>query len=158
MPPEFPLERFRDRLVMPLEGQEALADRSQGWKVVGGQNLPLQDGKVDLDLIEPTGMDGTVNRDDAGIFLHKAFHASAAAMRGSVVHDPEHAPWPAELPVGSTNVPTYHTRQMTPAQAARQLDFVFASTDIAGRIHARALNEPTDWGPSDHCRVWIELR
>ena len=37
-------------------------------------------------------MDGTVNRDDAGIFFHQAFDADSAAMRGSVVHDPEHAP------------------------------------------------------------------
>lgn len=67
-------------------------------------------------------------------------------------------PWPAELPAESNNVPTYHTTRMTPAQATRQLDFVFASTDLVGRIHVRALNEPSDWGPSDHCQVWIELR
>jgi endonuclease/exonuclease/phosphatase family metal-dependent hydrolase len=67
-------------------------------------------------------------------------------------------PWPAELPAESNNVPTYHTTRMTPAQATRQLDFVFASTDFVGRIDVRALNEPSDWGPSDHCQVWIELR
>jgi exonuclease III len=67
-------------------------------------------------------------------------------------------PWPSELPAQSNNVPTYHTSRMTPAQAARQLDFVFASTDLIGKIHVRALNEPSDWGPSDHCRVWIELQ
>ena len=67
-------------------------------------------------------------------------------------------PWPAELPPESNNVPTYHTTRMTPAQAKRQLDFVFASTDLVERIHVRALNEPSDWGPSDHCQVWIELR
>jgi len=67
-------------------------------------------------------------------------------------------PWPSELPKESNNVPTYHTTQMTPAQAARQLDFVFASANLVDRIHVRALNEPSDWGPSDHCRVWIELR
>jgi len=89
---EFPFERLRDRLVMPLEGKEALADRSQGRKVVGRQNFSLQDGKVDLDLVEPAGVDGTVNRDDAGIFFHQAFHAGSAAMGGPVVHDPEHAP------------------------------------------------------------------
>jgi len=92
LPREFPLERFRDRLVMPLEGEEALLDRFQGREVVGCQNFPLKDREVDLDLVEPAGVDGTMNRDDAGIFFHKAFHASGAAMRGSVVHDPEHAP------------------------------------------------------------------
>ena len=67
-------------------------------------------------------------------------------------------PWPAELPEESSNVPTFHTTRMTPAQAARQLDFVFASKDLVGRLHVRALNEPSEWGPSDHCRVWLELR
>jgi endonuclease/exonuclease/phosphatase family metal-dependent hydrolase len=67
-------------------------------------------------------------------------------------------PWPTELPKESNNVPTYHSTRQVPAQAARQLDFVFASTDLVERIHVRALNDPNDWGPSDHCRVWIELR
>ncbi len=89
---KLPYERFRDRLVMPLEGKKTLADRCQGREVVGREDLPLHDGEVDLDLIEPTGVDGTVNRDDAGIFLHEAFHAGGAAMGGAVVHDPEHAP------------------------------------------------------------------
>jgi hypothetical protein len=67
-------------------------------------------------------------------------------------------PWPSELPIESNNVPTYHTTRMTPAQAERQLDFVFASTDIAKQVKASAINEPGEWGPSDHCRVVIELQ
>jgi endonuclease/exonuclease/phosphatase family metal-dependent hydrolase len=67
-------------------------------------------------------------------------------------------PWPAELPVESANVPTYHTVRMKPAQACRQLDFVFASSELVPRLTVRALNDPDDWGPSDHCRVQIELR
>ena len=66
-------------------------------------------------------------------------------------------PWPEELPVDSANVPTYHTSHQTPATATRQLDFVFASTGLAGQLRACALNEIDDWGPSDHCRVEIEL-
>jgi hypothetical protein len=42
--------------------------------------------------------------------------------------------------------------------ATRQLDFVFASHALANRVSVRALNNNTDeWGPSDHCRVLIEL-
>ncbi len=67
------------------------------------------------------------------------------------------APWPSELPSQSGNVPTYHTNRMAPAQASRQLDFVFASTMLASRLRVHALNESDDWGPSDHCRVRIEL-
>jgi hypothetical protein len=66
-------------------------------------------------------------------------------------------PWPAELPPTSRNVPTYHTNRQSPASATRQLDFVFASHDIADRLAVRALNDPQDWGPSDHCRIRIEI-
>ena len=37
--------------------------------------------------------------------------------------------------------------------------FAFASSGLAGRVQVRALNdpEPERWGPSDHCRVEIEV-
>ena len=67
-------------------------------------------------------------------------------------------PWPDELPRGSTNVPTYYSaQQKTPAAATRQLDFVFASRGLADSVSVRALNEPAQWGPSDHCRLAIEV-
>ncbi len=68
-------------------------------------------------------------------------------------------PRPAELPEGSRDVPTYHTRLQGPMGATRQLDFVFASHALADRLSVRALNtDPDEWGPSDHCRVAIELQ
>lgn len=66
-------------------------------------------------------------------------------------------PWPDELPLTSNNVPTYHTNHQAPATATRQLDFVFASTALADRVRVTALNETDQWGPSDHCRVEIEV-
>lgn len=66
-------------------------------------------------------------------------------------------PWPAELPYESANVPTYHTSRQTPPTATRQLDYVFASTALAEGVRVRALNEAHQWGPSDHCRVEIEV-
>jgi hypothetical protein len=66
-------------------------------------------------------------------------------------------PWPEELPKDSKNVPTYRSSSQTPATASRQLDFVFASETIAERVRVRARNEVADWGPSDHCRVAIEV-
>ena len=62
-------------------------------------------------------------------------------------------PWPKELPKDSKNVPTYRTA----AGATRQLDFVFASRDIADRVRVQALNKADEWGNSDHCRVAIEV-
>ncbi len=66
-------------------------------------------------------------------------------------------PWPDELPRTSNNVPTYDTSHQTPATATRQLDFVFASSSLAEYVRERALNDPGRWGPSDHCRVEIEV-
>ncbi len=67
-------------------------------------------------------------------------------------------PWPAELPKRSKNVPTYHTAKQGPAGATRQLDFVFASRELAPRVSVRALNSVEEWGPSDHCRLEIEVQ
>lgn len=66
-------------------------------------------------------------------------------------------PRPEELPEESTCVPTYHHSRQTPNTATRQLDFVFASKFVADRVTVRALNEPAEWGPSDHCRVVIDV-
>ena len=64
-------------------------------------------------------------------------------------------PWPKELPRDSKNVPTYYTEK--PESATRQLDFVFASRWLADSIKVRALNSVEEWGPSDHCRIEIEV-
>ena len=64
-------------------------------------------------------------------------------------------PWPDELPRESLNVPTHYSD--APATATRQLDFVFASKALAHSLSVRALNEPDQWGPSDHCRLEIEV-
>ena len=66
-------------------------------------------------------------------------------------------PWPSELPRESRNVPTFYNAKQTPVSATRQLDFVFASKGLADNVTARALNKPEEWGPSDHCRLEIEV-
>jgi len=50
------------------------------------------------------------------------------------------------------NVPTYCHKD-SPARC--QLDYVFASKKSAEGVTATAQNEP--WGPSDHCRIWINV-
>lgn len=67
-------------------------------------------------------------------------------------------PWPAELPRDSKNVPTFRTRRSDPSTATRQLDFVFASESLASRVDVAALNGADEWGPSDHCRIRIEVK
>ena len=72
-------------------------------------------------------------------------------------HGRQAEPWPDWLPKDSKNVPTYHHNQQTPAEATFQNDFVFASRGMTDSVRVRALNEPEKWGPSDHCRVEIEV-
>ena len=70
-------------------------------------------------------------------------------------HGRQAEPWPDELPRDSLNVPTFYSTN--PAGATRQLDFVFASRGMAQSVRVRALNGVDEWGPSDHCRVEIEV-
>jgi hypothetical protein len=79
-------------------------------------------------------------------------YVGPAAPNGRQAH-----PWPEELPQTSLTVPTYYPRGGSAATASRQLDHVFASRSIADSIIVRALNGIEEWGPSDHCRVEIEL-
>ncbi len=50
----------------------------------------------------------------------------------------------------------------TPATAHRHLNHVFVSEQLADRVTVSALNDPDEkhpnwWGPSDHCRILIEV-
>ncbi|MBP3192961.1 hypothetical protein [Natronogracilivirga saccharolytica] len=67
-------------------------------------------------------------------------------------------PWPKELPLTSKNVPTYYNSKQNPLTATRQLDFVFASKSISDKVKVVARNDPDTWGPSDHCRLEIEVQ
>ena len=56
------------------------------------------------------------------------------------------------------NVPTFYTRQeRNAAKAVRQLDYAFASRGFHEQVRVRALNGLDEWGPSDHCRLLIEI-
>ena len=61
-------------------------------------------------------------------------------------------------PKDSKSVPTYYTvRQRSSKNANTQLDYVFASRGFHKMIRTRALNGVDEWGPSDHCRLLIEI-
>lgn len=74
----------------------------------------------------------------------------------SFPHGDRADPWPKELPRGSRNVPTFRPKN-NPRMSTRQLDFVFASPELSESLTVKALNTPQAWGPSDHCRIEIEL-
>ena len=51
----------------------------------------------------------------------------------------------------------------TPETAHRRLNHVFVSESLRDRVAVAALNDPNEdsdafWGPSDHCRISIEVR
>ena len=67
---------------------------------------------------------------------------------------------PAHAPSDTKNVPTFYsdnTKESSPADAYNQLDHVFASRGFHESIRTRALNGVDEWGPSDHCRLLIEV-
>ena len=63
------------------------------------------------------------------------------------------------LPLIGPHAATFYSplHRQTPSDAELQLDYVFASRAIAHRLTVRALDDPKDWGTSDHCRVLIEV-
>src|SRR3990167_11242275 len=88
---ELPVEGRRHALVVLLEAQQSFLDFCEAGEVIGGERLALYDGEVDLDLVEPTGVNRAVNRNEVGKGSGQAPHAGLSTMGGAVVHDPEHA-------------------------------------------------------------------
>ena len=89
---EFLLEGPCGGLPIVLKFEEAFGDSVETGKVVGGQNLALDDGEVDFDLIEPTGMDRSMDEGEARIAMAQTRDGSVATVCRAVIHDPENAP------------------------------------------------------------------
>ena len=52
---------------------------------------------------------------------------------------------------------TRRARRQGRVKSESQIDYVFASRGFHESIQCRALNEDEEWGPSDHCRILIEV-
>ncbi len=91
MSSEFPLEGLGDRFVVALEFQKSFGSGVEAGEIIGGQDLALNDGKVDLDLIEPTGMNGSMDEHQARKAALKSRHGTLTPVTRTVVHDPEDA-------------------------------------------------------------------
>ena len=72
-------------------------------------------------------------------------------------HGRQADPVPDGLPNDTKNVPTFYTSRQKPETAANQLDYVFASQGFHESVSVSALNIPAVWGPSDHCRIKIDI-
>src|ERR1700693_175353 len=89
---EAPLE-WRGDLLVALEAEQTLLQVGQRGEIVGGKNLPLNDGEVDLDLIEPTGVNWGMDENCHGPLGSETSCSLLTAMTGAVIHDPEDARW-----------------------------------------------------------------
>ena len=87
---KFPLERPPDHFEMAFELPEGMGDFVCGFEIVGRQHFSLDNGKVYLDLIEPTAVHRSMNQLQAGVALLEPLHTGRSSMRGAIVHNPEH--------------------------------------------------------------------
>jgi len=81
-----------------LEIENPLREGLQRWKVIGCKSLALEHGEVDLDLIEPARVDGTVDEYEVGKTSAESSRGGGATVCGAVVDDPED---PSRLAVGA---------------------------------------------------------
>ena len=65
---------------------------------------------------------------------------------------------PDDVPSDTKNVPTFYRPGGRPGTAVNQLDYAFASRGFHERVSVRAMNGIAEWGPSDHCRLMIEMK
>jgi hypothetical protein len=66
VPGEFPLEGLGDGLIVILESQDLMCWVLRRSEVVRFQDFASQDGEVDLDLVQPAGMDGQMDQEKLG--------------------------------------------------------------------------------------------
>jgi hypothetical protein len=112
---EAPVERLGDLVPVVLEGVEGVGELAEVGEVVRLEQLALDDRVVDLDLVEPAGVDWQVDEDQvapAGLEPRDRF---CAAVGGAVVDDPE------DTAGGGARAPS-----SAPPQSPAQAGFSFA--------------------------------
>src|SRR5699024_7981468 len=112
-------------------------------EVVGREGFTLQDREVDLDLVQPTGMHGRVNRDNPWPAFLDTIDTSLAAMGGPIVHGPED---PARRAIGLLGHDVFH-------QAGERLN---AGLVLATTVYLRPAHVPgRQVGPAPLAFVFV---
>src|SRR5438132_3496398 len=88
---ECPLKRARGGFVSVLEAEQRRFEGGEVSEVAGRQHLALDDGKVDLDLIQPTRMNRREAWNQVRPLALQALGSPRPAMARAVVHNPEDA-------------------------------------------------------------------
>ena len=68
---------------------EAVRELLEVTKDVGAEDLALDDGELDLALVQPRGMDGQVDEPQRRPLALEAFGGTLAPVTRAVVHDPK---------------------------------------------------------------------
>jgi len=89
---DLPFKWFGNGFVVCLKGQDAQFEFSEIGEVVWSEKLSLKDREINLDLVQPTGVNGRIHENGIGLPLAKTAESGPAAVRRSVVGDPENAP------------------------------------------------------------------
>lgn len=87
------MEWSSGELVVVLKGEQMVLEVGDGGEVIGSEDLALDDGEIDLDLVEPAGMNGSVNQYDRGPRGAQAVSGFEPAVGGTVVGNPDLNPW-----------------------------------------------------------------
>jgi len=86
---KFPLKGTGHLLIMGLKADQPVANLLKAGEVIGGQDFPLDDREVDLNLVEPTRVNRRVDHHRVGPPTPKSIETGLASMGGPIVHDPE---------------------------------------------------------------------
>src|SRR6185312_540471 len=78
--------------IASLEGRQTTFEGRQVGEVARCEQLALDNGEIDLNLVEPAGVDRRVDQDDIRPSGSQSRGGSRAAMGGTVVRDEEHTP------------------------------------------------------------------
>ena len=91
---ESPLEGGSRLFVALLKVHEALLKVREGREVVGSEHLPLDNGEVDFNLVDPASMNRSVNQTGIGAARRDAFNCLLTTMSRAIIHDPKKRAWP----------------------------------------------------------------
>ena len=78
---ELPFEGPRGCFPVVLKIKQSFGQAFKVCEIIGVQNLALDYGEIDLDLIEPTGVDGRVNQQESRITSLQALDGFGPEMR-----------------------------------------------------------------------------
>jgi hypothetical protein len=84
-------------LIALLELHQLVSECGEAGKVVGREDLALEDGEIGLDLVEPIGVDRSVDENDVVPFGAQPSGGAPPTVRRAIVNDPENTRW-ADLP------------------------------------------------------------